>query len=220
MSDISRFELALRYEREESYERAYKLFHACLNEAGHDRGDLFFHCGWCLEQLGETRWAQALQFYRNAAELATDTGCRMNCHFRSGWILMQQKDYWLASQALAAALRVGDDANRLDEMYQNAAYWYAFCLEAQGRYLQALEWYSLVEKLSPWLNPESRLRRIFCYNRIGAFERAVEVCHSFENPPPPRFDGSRYAVLRSLASREREILEACLADDFMSGRAG
>lgn len=101
-----------------------------------------------------------------------------------------------------------------DEIYRNAAYWLAVCLEAQGRYLKALEYYHIVQEISPLLNPESRIREINCLNRIGMFEKALEVCRSFEKPAPPVFPEERYRRLCELAQRERQMLESCLRDEL------
>lgn len=216
MATLSLYEQALEYERQGNYTRAFNLFHECLERQECDRGDILFHCGWCLEQEDGRDVRQALSFYREAAEASENITCKMNSLFRAGWLLMHEKDFTLAAQYYLRAIRLGDRATAFDEIYQSALYWLAVSLEAQGQYIEALKCYRAVQKITPLLTPESRFREINCLNQIGSFAEALAVCRSFEEPPPAGFDEARYRELRALAIRECQMLETCLSEEFIS----
>lgn len=215
MNDKSLYQQALQYEQETDYTRAFNLFNECLERQHYDRGDLLFHCGWCLEQEKNRDMRQALSFYCEAAEVSENITCKMNSFFRAGWLLMHEKEYHNAEKYYLRAVRLGDDTAVQDNIYQNSLYWLAVCLEAQGQYLLALKWHRTVQDISAALNPESRFRKIHCLNQIGSYAEALDVCKSFEKPPPAGFGKIRYQELRTLAKRERQILEACLTEESL-----
>ena len=214
MIALSLYEQALKYEREGNYARAFNLFQECLAGQEYERGDLLFHCGWCLEQEDSRDMRQALSFYREAAETGENLTCKMNSLFRAGWLLMHEKDYPAAAEYYHRVIRLGNAAAICDEIYHNALYWLAVSLEAQGQYIEALKCYRAVQKISALLNPESRFREINCLNQIGSFSEALTVCKSFEEPPPTGFDEARYRELRALADKEYRALETCLSEEF------
>lgn len=213
MTAASIYKTAISLEREGDYASALPRFRKCLELKEYDRCDVLFHIGWCLEQKGEKE--DAIFSYREAAELDGDANCRMNSAFRAGWLLMHTKDYSRAAELYRKAIDLGEYTGIKDDIYQNAAYWYALCQESRGCYLEALEWYRLVQEIAPLLDPESRYRQINCFNRIGLYRQALEMCYSFQQSPPNVFDQNRYEELRRLANREQELLEACLSEEFL-----
>jgi len=211
--EMALYQQALQLEQEGDFARAFNLFYECLSGAEQDRGDLLFHCGWCLEQDKERDARQALSFYREAGEIAGNPVCRMNSCFRAGWLLMHLKEYAGAGEMYLKAVRTPVEKGA-EQLYTHAAYWLAVCLEVQGRQLEALQWFRSVQQLSPQLSLEARFREICCLNRIGAYAEALEVCRRFDEPAPPGMDEARYRELRELAEKERRILESCLAEEF------
>lgn len=211
--EMSSYQQALQFEQAGDFARAFNLFYECLSAAEQDRGDLLFHCGWCLEQDKERDARQALSFYREAGEIAGDPVCRMNSRFRAGWLLMHLKEYAEAQEMYHKTVRAPAEKGA-EPIYTHAAYWLAVCLEVQGRVLDALQWFRSVQQLSPQLMPEALYREICCLNRIGAYAEALEVCRRFDEPAPPGMSEARYRELRELAENERRILESCLAEEF------
>ena len=197
---------ALNAEQAGRYAEAISLFVDCLTDPALDEGDLCFHRGWCLENLGHRDKAIAL--YGRASDLARLPGCRLNSFFRAGWLVMHEKDFVKAAHLFRCAIDYGDVADAKDDTYANATYWYAVCLESQGRFLDALTWYRYAQDLLLQLNPESRYRQIVCLVHVGLYTDALELCYTF-NAPPGEFDGKRYATLQAEVQREREMLEAC-----------
>lgn len=208
MGNDTLYHQALALEHEGRYAEALQLFERCINDPAFDAGDIHFHCGWCLEN--ERQVGEAVQHYAVAAELTRLPSCRINCYFRSGWILLHQKNHEIAAEMFRRAIDCGDVADVRDETYCHALYWYAVCLEAQARYIEALTWYRCAETTSPLLAPESRLRQIMCLVHIGRYEEALDLCRTFDVPPPLGFDQERYRALQADARRERAMLESCL----------
>jgi tetratricopeptide (TPR) repeat protein len=208
MGNDTLFHQALTLEYEGRFAEARELFQRCFADPAFDEGNICFHCGWCFENEKERQ--QALVHYAKAAQLTRIPSCKLNSFFRSGWILMHEKDYAKAADMFRYAIDYGELVNLRDEAYQHAMYWYAVCLESQERFLEALSWYRIAQGIAPRLDPESRFRQIVCLNRIGLFAEAVDVCRTFDAPFPEEFDRQRSEVLRREVRNERNMLEACL----------
>lgn len=207
------FEQALEAERGGRYSDAYRLFQHCLGELDSDPGDVYFHLGWCLEQIRVGDRQEALAYYQLAGELASTPECRINGMFRAAWLLMHEKRYAKAAAMFRLAVDGCEHQHLTTGMYHHAMYWNAVCLESLGLYLEALRWYRSVQKMSAQLDPESRYRQIVCLNQIGSYREALRVCMSFDDSPPAGFDEARYGDLRGSALRERSMLEALLSGD-------
>jgi tetratricopeptide (TPR) repeat protein len=210
-----RYENAMALESQGRFREAFALFKILLDSNDiPDRGDLFFHCGWCLEHEKNLDDQPAYDYYRQAAHETAIPVCRMNSFFRAGWLRMGEKNYKEAIELYRKAIELHESRTVHDGIYREAAYWLAVCLEGTGRYLEALEWYRTVQRIAPLLAPESRFREIQCLNRIGAYPEALEVCRWFEREPPQGFDKNRYKELRSMTEHERKMLEDCLCDEY------
>lgn len=210
---------AVTAERAGRYSEALELFLMCLARGEGDPADVQFHCGWCLENGAAADRTRALGYYEAAALTARDPGGRLNSLFRAGWIALQSGDQASAADRFRAVIDLAR-AERLDhEIYHHGTYWYAFCLEAQGRFLQALDWYRTAGALAPTLLPEARWREIGCLNQVGWYAEAYGICRCFEEPQPDGFDPRRYEHLRETARSEAARLLACLAEAG-AGRRG
>ncbi len=215
MPGASRYERAIQLESRGAFAEAESIFEQLLLSTAHDRGDIFFHCGWCLEQGTPPDWERALFCYREAAEITQLPLCRINSLFRAGWVAMHLKDYPAAAHWFKKAIDAHERTPISETIFHDALYWYAVCLEAQGHYLEAISWHHRVQQSAPMLTPESRFREIQCLNRVGAYRQALAVCRTFSPQPPKGFDPERYNELYSLVQRETGAIRSILADDFM-----
>jgi len=212
---MSEFESALKLENEGKFNEALQKFENCLVLQEVDRGDVYFHSGWCLEQLGEAKFQQAISSYQKAAELTALLVCEMNSNFRCGWLSRYQRNHSEAAGYFERVIFLGDSHGEINTIYHQALFWLAVTRETQGRLIQALQYYRRVQQLTPELAPESRVREIYCLNQLGLYQEAHQKCLSFETQPPANFDENRYRELHSIIQREQLILEKCLIyDDF------
>ena len=213
------FDRAVWLEQSGAYSEAFELLEECLREEHPGTGEVLFHIGWCLEHVSGGS-GRAFQSYKDASNSLSPSATRVNCFFRMGWLLLHEKDYATAARMFRRAI---DDAERIDletNLYHNAVYWYAVALENQSLFLNALEGYRLVQRLSAQLNPEARYREMCCLNQVGLFEDALRVCQSFQEEPPAGFAVSRYAELRTLARTEATLLIRCLGGKIQNGGEG
>ncbi len=209
MGDTTLLRKALALEQDGHFAEALLLFQQCVADAVFDEGDLAFHCGWCAENLGDT--ANALAFYNRAAELTRIPECKLNSYFRAGWLFLQACEMSKAADCFRYAIDYGDLVDLRNDAYLHGMYWYAHSLELSGRNLEALKWYRRVQVVSPQLDPESRLRQIFCLVSVGQYEEALNICCTFNAPAPQGFNPQRYEALQIEARNERRMLEAALA---------
>jgi tetratricopeptide (TPR) repeat protein len=212
---------AITAERLGKFALALQMFLETIEQGTDDEGELYFHCGWCLEQDDRGNKLKALFYYQKAAIYAHSPACKINGFFRAGWLLMQSKEFAKAATMFRSAVDYGELVDVRTEAYHHAAFWYASCLESLALYLDAIRWYRFVEALDPRLDPESRYREIICLNQVGSFEEAYRVCLSFESPSSADFDRQRYDDLCALVKKEKEILYACLSESsspqFLTG---
>ncbi len=204
------YESALKLESEKQFEQAFHQFEKLLFSTNVDRGDVLFHCGWCLENAPELDSKLAVFCYQEAAEVAAIALCRMNSSFRAGWLLMHEKNYREADKWFSNAIAIQCKTPASELIYTDSLYWLAVCKESQQRYFDALDSYREVAEIAPQMAPESWYRQIQCLNKIGNFEQALEVCSFFAQSPPQGFDHNRYRDLQKLVATEREWLTECL----------
>jgi len=217
MVSTAHYERALAHEQQGEFAQALVLYQACLAHGTDDPGDLLFKCGWCLEHehsLNNPTQLQALDYYIQAAEVSHTPATIQNSLFRAGWVLMQEQRWLEAAQFLRKVIDGAELLELRDAFYAHAVYWYAVCLETQGRFIDALEWYRLAQAIAPVLQPESCLREILCLEQIGSYHEALHLCSAFHANPPANFDAERYAELFSVVNRKKAILEACLNQNF------
>ena len=195
---ISTYEHALKLENEGRFLAAFPLFKECLNDRNYDYGDILFHCGWCTESTDIEDRQLALSYYKKAAKEAAQPVCKMNSYFRAGWIQMHLKNYSNAIELYKNAIETGHSEGEFNSIYSNALYWCAVSLEANKRFLDAINLYRAVEGISEELNPESRYREIVLLVSIGRYSEAHNLCLSFNQPAPDGFSEERYSELKNL----------------------
>ena len=204
------YESALQLESEKQFEQAFHHFEKLLFSTDVDRGDVLFHCGWCLENAPELDSKLAVFCYQEAASIATSALCRLNSSFRAGWLLMHEKNYRDAEKWFSNAIEIQCKTPASELIYIDSLYWRPMCKESQQGYLDTLVGYRKVAEIAPQMAPESWFRQIQCLNNIGNFEQALEVCSFFEQSPPKGFDHSRYQDLQKQVATERDRLTECL----------
>ncbi len=207
------FEAALQHENAGEYEKALDYLRQCQSEQGHDRGDLAFHIGWCLENDRDGDRAEVLRYYEQASGEASSVEVRVNGSFRAGWVLMRDKDYGKAAAAFKKAIFIAEQIHLDHDLYHQTVFWYALCLEHLGQYLEAAQRYGAVQRLSASLAPEAGYRELLCHNQVGRYDESLRVCGTFPVQAPGGFDPRRYAELYELVKKEENLLHQCLAED-------
>ncbi|HMU43353.1 MAG TPA: hypothetical protein PKA80_08640 [Ignavibacteriaceae bacterium] len=197
---------ALELEEKKFFAQAYENFQKCLMQDIGCRAEVLFHSGWCLEQQFGNSSEEALIYYLEGAETGSENSCAMNCSFRAGWILMHLKNFNKASINFSNSRRIGIEHRLINNIFADATYWLAICLEAQNHYLEALKLYKELETYSFAIAPESKWREINCLNQIGFYDEALKTCNSFYSVKPEGFDELRFSELRQKVQREKEIL--------------
>jgi len=210
------FESALRHEIAGEYEKALDYLRQCQSELGHDRGDLAFHLGWCLENIAASDRALVLRYYEQATAESSSDITRVNGAFRAGWVLMQDRDHEKAEAAFRKAIDLAEQSHLNNELYHTALFWHAVCLENRGQYLDAAQRHRLVQQLAPLLAPESRYREIICHNQVGRYDEALAVCRTFPAQAPAGFDPRRFAELYDVTKKEEALLVQCLGEDTVA----
>ena len=211
------FEKAIQHENSGEYGKARELLEQCAASQCHDEGDLAFHLGWCLENDTNGDRAYVLRLYEQAFAQAPSPVVRVNSAFRSGWVLMQDRDHDRAEASFYKAIELAERMHLDHELYHYSLFWRAVCLENKGQYLKAIESHKLVQRLSLILSPESRYREIICHNQVGRYDAALGACRSFPAHVPDGFDSHRYAVLYDLVKKEEATLISCLGRDSGTG---
>jgi tetratricopeptide (TPR) repeat protein len=212
MTKYPAFEEAMKLESAGCYLEAIVLFEKILESNGHDKGDLLFHCGWCLENLDTGKTQEVLEFYKEAADTTLIPVCRMNSFFRIGWLMMQDKDYPGAASYFRKSIDYHKAELVHDELYHQSLYWYAVCQESLGYYIDAIKLHQQIQNIAPLLSPESRYREIQCLIGIGSYEEVLQKSHFFENDPPSGFDKIRYQQLSDFIRFDYQSLQACLRE--------
>jgi tetratricopeptide (TPR) repeat protein len=208
------FTRAVELEKTGEFGKAREFLEQCAAVQCHDRGDVAFHLGWCLENEPDSDRIAVLQHYELAFAEAPALVTRVNSAFRSGWVLMQDRDYERAEVSFRKAVELAERSRLDGELHHHALFWHAVCLENKGQYLDAVQRHRLVKRLSPVLAPESRYREILCHNQVGRYEEALALCRAYPSLAPAGFDPRRYSELYDLAKKEEALLVRCLGGDI------
>jgi len=207
------FTKAIAHVNAGEFSKARGLFEQCVAEQCHDQGDLAFHLGWCLENDPDGDRIAVLRYYEQAFVQAPALVTRVNSAFRSGWIVMQDRDHERAESFFQKAVELAERVHLDNELYHYALFWRAVCLENKGQYLSAIEHHKRVQRLSPVLSPESRYREIICHNQVGRYEEALGACRSFLAHAKEGLGSHRYAELHDLVKKEEAMLIRCLGQN-------
>lgn len=188
--------------------RALALFESLSGSAGLDPANLRFHCGWSAELAG--REEDAVGHYRQAAALAAAPELHVHARFREGWIRYCQHKLAAARMALEQATELAAAHGISNAVTSHAEYWYAVCLEQDGRILDAVRHYRRV-LAGEDLRLEAAYREIACLIAVGRYREAVTACDAFLEFAPAKEAPARHHELVALVRDERMSLEASLA---------
>jgi tetratricopeptide (TPR) repeat protein len=190
------------------YVTAAALFSGCLAEKFADAALTEFHIGWCLENAKDTR--QATDHYDRAIQCANNPALVVEALFRQAWILVQEQEMDRAQPLLARLLSLADIHTLANATIEHAYFWFAVCLENDGRIIEAAARYeAVVLHANPDLWHEAAYRRMLCLSQIGDFSGALAAAETFLAASPSGAHFARVLELQRLARDEQiEIARA------------
>jgi tetratricopeptide (TPR) repeat protein len=213
MSNLTWYEQAVALLNENRFSDAFPLFKQCIGINGISQPDVLFNCGWCLENIGNSR-EQALAYYLSSYNSAQIDEHKFHAGFRYSWLLIEEKEYAKAQAFLSKILAETQLCLTESLILRHAIYWFAFCLELDNRFLDAIDYYHKVEAFNgEGLALEAQFRKIVCLNQIGHLEAALQSIEVFLNSPTLLgHDGLRQAELTRLVVEEKSQIERALAE--------
>jgi tetratricopeptide (TPR) repeat protein len=169
-----------------------------------DKAELYFHLAWNYEQQGSSNTEQTIDYYKQCIKKTESSALAGNANFRIAWVLMHNNDYQNAQIYFHNAIHCLEKEQ--NHIYYDAIYWYAFCLERHGGYLEALKYYQCLDNHSE-LMFESFYRQIICRNHVGDFEAALKICETFLSKNTAEIvDKNRYTELEKMLQTEKDSL--------------
>jgi tetratricopeptide (TPR) repeat protein len=213
MDNFVAYEKALALLSENRFAEAYSLFRQCVGIDGISQADLLFNCGWCLENIGNSR-KQTSSYYLSSYTSAQRDELKLHAGFRYSWVLIEEKKYSEAQSFLSKILAETKLALTESPMLRNVAYWFAVCLELEGRYLDAIDNYHKVESFNgEGLALEAQYRKIICLNQVGKLEAALQSADEFLSLPSLSGDeGLRQSELIRIVAHEKSQIERAFAE--------
>ena len=213
MNNLTWYEQAVALLNENRFSDAFPLFKQCIGIDGISQPDVLFNCGWCLENTGNSR-KQALNYYLSSYTAAQRDELKFHAGFRYSWLLIEEKKYSKAQAFLSKILAETKLSVAKSLILRHAVYWFAFCLELEGRFLDAIDYYSQVETVNgEGLALEAQFRKISCLNQVGNLEAALQGIDAFLNAPTLSDDeGLRQSELIRLLIDEKSQIERALTE--------
>jgi tetratricopeptide (TPR) repeat protein len=213
MDNLTLYEQAVVFLNENRFSEAFSLFKQSIDIDTVNQSDALFNCGWCLENLGNSR-KQALDYYLSSYDSAQRDELKFHAGFRYSWILIEEKSYSKAQEFLSKILAETRLSFMESLILRHAVYWFAFCLELDCRFLDAIEQYCKVETFNgEGLALEAQFRKIICLNQVGNLEAALQSIEVFLNSPTlSGDDGIRQSVLTRLVEEEKSQIERALTE--------
>jgi tetratricopeptide (TPR) repeat protein len=213
MNNLILYEQAVALLNENRFSDAFLLFKQCIGIDEISQPDVLFNCGWCLENMGNSR-KQALSYYLSSHRSAQRDELKFHAGFRYSWLLIEEKKYPKAQVFLSTILAETKLSVAQSLLLRHAVYWYAFCLELDGRFLDAIDYYRKVEIFNgEGLALEAQFRKIICLNQVGNLEVALQGIDTFLNSPTLSGDeGLRQSELIRLVVDEKSQIELALTE--------
>lgn len=213
MDNLVAYKQALALLSENRFDEAYSLFSQCLGIEEISQPDLLFNCGWCLENIGIKR-NQVLKYYLSSYESAQRDELRLNAGFRYSWLLINDKNYTKALPFLSKIQAETKIALNESLLLRHATYWLAVCLEHEGKFLAAIDFYSKFDQFNnESLALEARYRKIICLNQVGKLESALQCADEFLSISAlPDIEEIRQTELAKLVLIEKSQIERALAE--------
>ncbi|MCX7066423.1 MAG: hypothetical protein NTW85_01805 [Methylococcales bacterium] len=213
MSDLTLYEQAVAFLNEKRFSEAFPLLKQCISIDGISQPDVLFNCGWCLENTENSR-KQALDYYLSSYSSAQRDELKFHAGFRYSWILIEEKEYSNAQAFLSNILAETKLCLADSLILRHAVYWFAFCLELECRFLDAIDYYRKVEIVNgEGLALEAQFRKIICLNQVGNLEAALQSIDAFLNAPTLSGDDRlRQSELIRLVVDEKSQIERALTE--------
>jgi tetratricopeptide (TPR) repeat protein len=213
MNNLTLYEQAIVLLNENRFSDAFPLFKQCIGIDGISQPDVLFNCGWCLENSGNSR-KQALNYYLSSHTSAQRDELKFHAGFRYSWLLIEEKKYAKAQVFLSKILAETKLSVAEFLILRHAVYWFAFCLELDGRFLDAIDYYRKVEIFNgEGLALEAQFRKIICLNQVGNLEAALQGIDAFLNSPTLSGDDRlRQSELIRLVVDEKSQIERALTE--------
>jgi tetratricopeptide (TPR) repeat protein len=213
MNNLTSYQQAVALLNENRFSDAFSLFKQCIGINGISQPDVLFNCGWCLENMGNSR-KQALSYYLSSYRSAQRDELKFHAGFRYSWLLIEEKKYPKAQAFLSKILAETKLSVAESLVLRHAVYWFAFCLELEGRFLDAIDYYRKVEKFNgEGLALEAQFRKIICLNQVGNLEAALQGIDAFLHSPTLSGDaGFRQSELIRLVVDQKFQIERALTE--------
>ena len=213
MDNLTLYEQAVAFLNENRFSEAFPLFKHCADIDTVNQSDALFNCGWCLENIGNNQ-EQVLAYYLSSYDSAQRDELKFHAGFRYSWRLIEEKSYSKAQEFLSKILAETRLSLTESLILRHAVYWFAFCLELDGRFLDAIEQYCKVETFNgEGLALEAKFRKIICLNQVGNLDGALQDIEAFLNSPTlSGDDGIRQSELARLVEEEKFQIERALTE--------
>jgi tetratricopeptide (TPR) repeat protein len=213
MSDLTLYAQAVEFLNENRFSEAFPLFKHCVGIDGISQSDVLFNCAWCLENTGNSE-KQALAYYLSSYRSAQRDELKFHAGFRYAWLLIEEKEYAKAQMFLSTILAETKLSLTESLILRHAVYWFAFCLELECRFLDAIEYYRKVAIFNgEGLALEAQFRKIICLNQVGNLEAALQSIDEFLNYPIlSGNDRLRQAELIRLVVDEKSQIERAFTE--------
>jgi tetratricopeptide (TPR) repeat protein len=138
------------------------------------RGDAehLYQIGWSREHDGGPP-AQAIEAYCGAAAIAASPPLAVDALFRAGFVAQHSALRGLAIAAYRDCVALARERAVRTAVVPHAHYWLGFNLEAEGRYLEAIDCYREVSGECGLLGLEAAFHGLLCFAAVGRFEAAL-----------------------------------------------
>ena len=181
--------------------------------AAHEpRGDAerLYQVGWSREHDGSAP-AQAIEAYCGAAAIAASAPLAVDALFRAGFVAQHSEPRGLAIAAFRDCVALARMRDVRTAVVPHAHYWLGFNLEAEGRYLEAIDCYREVRGERGVLGLEAAFHGLLCFAAVGRFETALAWSDGYaELARELSAQGHDVGRLVEAIARERAELELVL----------
>jgi len=200
------WQCALRAQEAGEYAAAARHFAACVPDDVHERAEIEFRVGWCLELAGQQ--SGAIEHYERVAAAAHAPAFAIEALFRLAWLALQANEFDRARPSLERALAIAAQSAIANPTVAHARYWHALCLENDGRLIDAAARYAAIAvEADSDLWHEAAYRRLVCLSQIGDFEGALAEADRLVAAVAGVRDPARLAALQLAARAERAQIE-------------
>jgi len=209
-SETGPWQCALRAQEAGEYTTAAQYFAACVPDAIHERAEIEFRIGWCLELAA--RQSAAIEHYEHAATAAHAPPLAIEALFRLAWLALQANEFGRARPLLERAIALAAESAVANPTVAHARYWQALCLESDSQLIDAAARYAAIaDEGDPDLWHEAAYRRLVCLSQVGDFDGALAEADRLAAANAGVREPRRLAALQEAAHAERAQIERARA---------